>query len=229
MARYTDPGHIPGPVYIPAVVAVRLMWRLTNGKQANNILHASYVTPPVIDTAFVNALFTSLTTGAGPVALLALISSQVKLEAVGVRNMANSGTPGTGYGEVISSSTPVAGTDAASDPLPATVSAVVSLKTGFSGQANRGRIYFTGFTEASNTSAGKINGALNTALVGYVTAIDAAFDSRSLTFCIAHPARQAYTGSAGAEHPARAAGNVAVTSWNTLNTEWDTTRLRKLH
>lgn len=226
MAKATDDGHIKGPVFIPSCAAVRLIWTLPNGKQGHNILHGSYTTFALGTQANVNTLATAIFAGLGSSALNAQLATTTTLLAVGVRDMAQV-SPGVGHGEIISNIAGVLGT-AAGDALPNNVAFVVSLKTGLSLQANRGRVYIPGFAEAANGANGQANAAVGTAAVAFVTAIQSAMTAQGLTLCIAHPARKAYTGAAGAPHLDRPAGTVQVTSIASINNVWDSTRLRKI-
>lgn len=230
MARTQDPGHIPGPVFIPGCAAVRLMWQLPNGKIANNILHGSYTTPPPNTQSFINTLFTAISSGWNTSGYQGQCVSTFKLANVGVRDLAEVPPPGSGvgHGEIVSNNAAVAGSGTG-DALPAGISNVVSLKTGLSRQANRGRVYLTGYTEAWNLAAGVMDPAVQTAGTAFITAVQSAMNSNGLVLCLAHPARAAYTGHAGANHPQRTAGTVQVTQIVSLNNVWDSTRLRSLH
>lgn len=226
MARYVDPGHIPGPVFIPNCVSLRLIWQLPNGKTASNVLHASYTVQPARTQAFLNTIFTMVSTAFTASSHSNSLHTSCSLTAVGIRDMAQT-TPAGGYGELLSNlaAVPGAGTG---DPLPANVSFVVSLKTGGRGQANRGRVYLPGFTEATNGATGQISDAARNAAVDFLGRIDAGLTTNNLELAIAHPARQAYTGATGAQIPARSAGTVQVTGIVAPNLVWDSTRLRQL-
>jgi hypothetical protein len=228
LARYTDPGHIPGPVFIPSVAAIRLVWQLPNGKFAHNILHGRYVTAPTVDQAWINSLFSAITAALSSSGHNSSLHTLTLLAQVGYRNLAQQ-SPGVGYGEWLSSGTAAAGT-ATGDALPANVAFVVSLKTGLSLQANRGRVYLPGFAESANSATGTAGTGVGDKAVAFVQAVSAALGAagRLLTLCIAHPARKEYESTTGAIHPARPAGAVDVTSIVKLNDVWDSTRLRSL-
>jgi len=225
MTKAIDLGHIKGPVFIPNVAAIRLVWQLPSGKKAANVLHAQFATPPTVTQAFVNALFTSLTTGTGWSNHAGALHTTTLLTALGFRDMTQVST-GVGHAEVLSTVTAVPGTAAASDPLPANVAFVVSLKTGLSLQANRGRVYLPGFAESANDTTGHASTTVVSNAVAWVTQIQTVLAAQSLNMCIAHPARKAYTGDAGAAHADRPAGFVVVQQVLALNSIWDSTRLR---
>lgn len=227
MAKTNDPGHIPGPVFIPQVAAVRLIWTLPNGKTANNVLHGHYTTMTVVDQTTINNLYTAIATAFTSSGYAGQSATTFKLQAVGVRDLAQAG-PGVGHGEIMSNlaATPGSGTG---DALPANVSFVVSLKTGFSLQANRGRVYLTGYTETVNDPGGVANSAVAVDAVTFMNAVKTGMGSSGLVLTIAHPARAGYTSpTTGVVHGARPAGDVLVTSIVALNNVWDSTRLRSL-
>lgn len=229
MPRYVDPGHIPGAVFIPNCASVRLIWSLPNGKTANNVLHASYTSPPLRTQAYVNTLYTAITTATATTTHRSSLSPLCALQAVAVRDMAQTDPPG-GWTETRSNLGAVNGTGTG-DPLPPNVSYVVSLKTDRRGQASRGRVYLTGFTEAQNTPGGDCLNTTGDACVAFIGAVQTAMAGSGLTLAIAHPARNAYDSPTPpfTHHDARGAGTVVVNSILKLNDHWDSTRLRQLH
>lgn len=227
MTKAVDDGHIPGPVFIPNCAAIRLFWDLPNGKRATNVLHAQHTgSPPQTQTA-VNALYTAVAAALTASGLAAALANTTELVGVGVRKMDNNGF-GEGFAEMGSNLGATPGTGG-TNALPANVSFVVTLRTGLSRQANRGRVYLPGFIEETNMAPGGIaSDEAKNAAVDFIGRISNAFTSASMTLCIAHPARKSYTGSTGTSHPARSAGTVPVTSILALNNVWDSTRLRSL-
>lgn len=229
MARYVDPGHIRGAVFIPNCASVRLIWTLPNGKTASNILHGSYTTAPPRTQTWINGLFTAITTGTAFTTHMSSLSPQCRLTAVAVRDMAQTTNPPGGWTEIRSNLGAVAGTGTG-DALPANVSYVVSLKTDHRGQQSRGRIYLPGFTEAQNTATGDCLSTTGDACVAFVGNVSSAMTANALTLCIAQPARQAYDSPVPpfTHHDARNAGTVQVNSILKLNDHWDSTRLRSI-
>lgn len=220
-----DPGHIAGAVYIPNCIAVRLHWKLPNGKKAYNVLHARYATPPAFNQTNVNALFTAITTGFTASGIAGRLDTETSLTNVGLRDMRQD-VGGFGFGEWVSNNAGVAGSTAGGAPYPAQIAFVVSLKTGRAGQAGRGRVYIPGFnTNAADTDGNPQSGTAQDC-VDFVTAVSQALTDSSYTLALGHPARAAYTGAGGANHPARAAEAVPVTGITYLNLVWDTQRLR---
>lgn len=227
-ALVTDPGRIPGAVFIPGVAAVRLIWTLQSGKQANNVLHAKFSPPLTLTQTIVNNLFAAVTTAFTSSLMANYIHATVQLTALGIRDL--SPVPGSsfGYGEWESNITGINGAAAAGVPIPSNVSFVVSLETGLSQQANRGRVYIPGWSSVAEDGTGKILQACAEAAVLFIEDVKTALHNGPpvLDLCIAHPARQAYTGRAGALHPARAADSVPVVSEGYRDLIWDTQRRR---
>jgi hypothetical protein len=228
MARYTDPGHIPGAVFIPNCASVRLIWELANGKQASNVMHGSYTSPPPRTMTWINGLFNAIGTAFAASNHQGNVSDAVRLVAVGVRDMAQTSPPG-GWTEIRSDAAAVSGGNG-TDPLPPNVSFVVSLKTDRRGQANRGRVYLPGFAENMNTPGGVCDDAASDNAVDFIRRVQTGMSSNGLTLCIAQPARAAYTSPVPpfTEHDQRPARTVQVNSVVKLNNVWDSTRLRSL-
>lgn len=228
MARYVDPGHINGPVFIPGVAAMRLIWRMPSGKEVSNVLHGSGAVAGNRTQAYVNGLYTAVQTAWESTGYRPACSNLFSLQAVGYRDLSEA-SPNVGYAEIRSNLAATAG-EATDNPLPANVSFVITLKSQFRGQANRGRIYFTGFTEDSNDANGNPEDDLKNALVDFAGAVDSLMTSHGLTLCIAQPARQAYDSPVPpfTHHPAREAGSVPVIGISAHDQLWDSTRLRKI-
>jgi hypothetical protein len=152
---------------------------------------------------------------------------ETQLSAVSIRNLAQSGE-GFGFAENRSSGTSAVGTAAGGTPLPPQIAFVVSLKTGFSGQANRGRVYIPGWNTAACDNEGDCTEEQGDNCVQFIQGIRTYLAGVGHTLAIAQPARKAYEGLTGTQHPARAANLQAVTSVTRINLHWDTQRLRQL-
>jgi hypothetical protein len=225
----TDLGKIPGPVFINNVAAVRLIWTLPNGKEASNVLHASGIGTADLTQGQIDAKFAAIQAAfSGTGSLQTCLHQETTLQGIGVRNLSPIGSPPVAHGEVTSSESGIAGT-LTDNPLPQGIAFVVSLRTAQGGQQGRGRVFFGGFTEAMNTADGDADPAVFNGARSFLLGVQAALNAGTpaLQLCIAHPARAAYTGRSGAEHPARDAGFVPVTSIVTRDHNWDTVRLRQ--
>lgn len=224
-----DNGRIPGPVFIDECFALRLYWELPNDKTAFNVLHASGAGPGTLSQAYVDALFTAVKTAFTGSAHDDDLDTETSLTAVGLRDMSESSSgSGVGLSEWKSSGAAASGSAvvAGQGPMPHQVAFCVSLKTGFSGQANRGRVFLPGYHMRADDGNGLIKEATANKGVAFIQAIADHLETLGLALCLAHPARKAYTGWAGAEHPARDAGTVPVLNITKLNLQWDTQRLR---
>lgn len=219
----SDPGHIAGPIIIPNAVQVILDWTTASGRGAKNILYGSVGGSFTPTATIADAILTALTTGASWTAFAALISSSTALAHVILRDVRSANQP-------LVSSTQAAhpGTNA-SISLPNEVALVVTLRTALTGQANRGRMYLPGYGSDQNTAG-------NVVVAGAVTATQnwinnnffAALSGQGLTWSLGHPARAAYTGSTGAQHPARVASLVPITLGLVRDNHWDSQRRRGL-
>lgn len=227
-----DPGKIKGPVYIPNCVAIRLIWQLPNGKPASNILHGSYTSTFTPTIAMANSLFTAISTSFTSTGLGILLYYQSYFVGVGLRDLRQDPATGFGMAEFVSNTTPATPGTAANTvtALPPQTSLVVSLKTGFARQANRGRVYIPNWAATADTGAGVASPAAVTAASGFITqlASTVAGTPYNLSLCIAHPQRQSYPSrTPGAPAiPARAPGTVPVISIAARDNIWDTQRLR---
>lgn len=226
-----DPGVIPGPVYIPNCVAVRLHWELMNDKIVYNVLHARYTTTPTLDQTFVNNLHTAFTSALATSGLGAHLDTETTLLHTGVRDMRQDTQTQAGFSEWVSNNVGGSGSAVGGGPLPPQIALVVSLKTGFSGPANRGRVYIPGWNSTADDGNGLATSAASQDAVDFITAVRAALTAQQLTMTIAHPARAAYTSPKppNTAHPARpASAGPTVTGISVLNNIWDTQRLRSI-
>jgi hypothetical protein len=223
-----DPGRIPGPVFIASAEAIKLHWVLANQKAATNVLHAKYTSFPTDVATFVNALFTGVKNAFTTSGLPGSLDVGTSLQAVSIRNLAPI-TGGYGWAENRSTGTASPGTAVGGTPLPYQVSFVVSLKTGFSGQANRGRVYIPGFNSSAIANDGTCEEEAADNCVQFIQGISDYLDGVGHELSIAQPARQAYEGLTGTAHPAREARLQPVTSITRINLHWDTQRLRQVN
>jgi hypothetical protein len=217
-----DPGHIPGPKIAPNCVEVRWLWALADGKLAFNVTHARYSPPYPGNTTLANAIQSSLNSLFTSSLLQAGYATAVQLRGVDLRdiNVANQPIiPSTGAS--------LGGTDTNSS-LPDEVAIVLSLHTALTGQANRGRIYLPATTTLTVSPTNVITGGFMSTLNTFAAGVLAIYTSNSLNMCIAKPARAAYTGSTGRQHPARIASTELVTAVVVRDNHFDSTRRRGL-
>lgn len=218
----SDPGAIGGPVVIPQATQVILSWNQDDGKIANNVLYGRYTGAFALTVANADSILTGLTTGANWTALAARLSTATRLAKVSFRDVNTPNQP------LISSvGTGALGTDA-TGTLPNEIAFVLTLRTAFTGPQNRGRIYIPGWGLSAMAGGNTVSSAAQTAAQNWGSTIAGVLNGVGLLFSIGHPARQAYTGSTGTQHPARVAGTVPVTTIVARDNHWDTQRRRGL-
>lgn len=218
----SDPGYIGGPKVIPFAAQISLYWSLGNGKGAYNVLTGRYSGAYSGSVAKCNAILTALTTGAQWTALAAHIAPTAALASVLMRDLNAPDQP-----VIQSSSSGAVGTSSGIE-LPNEVAAVVTLRTAFTGPEHRGRMYIPGWASSALATGNVMAPAAVTALTNWAGIIAGVLTAQGFTWCVGHPARQAYTGSTGTQHPAREAGTVPIVSVTTRDNHWDTQRRRGL-
>jgi hypothetical protein len=217
-----DPGYSPGNRIIPGVAQIRLKYFLVDGKTGYNVLHGSYAGAFHGSQAEANAILTALSSGAQWTALAAFLGTGLALAGVDIRDLGVANAP-------IIASLPGGSNGASASPsLPSEVAAVITLRTAFTGPANRGRIYMPGWATNALGTADVIAAAAVTALGNWGSIIAGALSAQGYVFGVAHYARLAYTGATGTPHPARPAGLVPITNVAVRDNHWDTVRRRGL-
>lgn len=218
-----DPGAIGGPVIVPQCAQVVLVWQLTDGKEAHNVLYGRYAGSFSGSVAQADAILAALTADARWTALAAHLVSTASLHRVRLRDVNTANQPiidGT------LSEHPGTGVPPA---LPDEVAACLSLHTGLSGRQNRGRMYIPGFAAGAVAAGGVISATTVADLAAWANnVIFTALSGSGYTWVIGHQARQAYTGSTGTPHPARPAGSEIITEAIMRDNHWDTIRRRGL-
>jgi hypothetical protein len=154
------------PLQIPAGAQLRLLWSVNNSL-AINVIGLVITGNPVINQALAETIGSAVK-GAYTANLAPRMATTTTLVRVGIRDLRSpnlpefrdTGTipPGTGVG----------------DTMPASICAVVTLRTAGSGKSFRGRVYLSGYTEAENTSNGIASTAVGTSNVAFINAIDTA-------------------------------------------------------
>jgi hypothetical protein len=218
----SDPGAIAGPKIAPNCVQVTLIWSLTDGKEGRNVLTARYAPPFLGTVTMANALlaaFGASLTSRGVDVFQPITGA---LSAVHLRDI------NIAFQPIIESTGPAHAGTSISTALPDETAIVLTLRTGQTGPANRGRMYVPSWASNAVAAGGVIAEAVLEALNPWAVDITAALAAEGLQWAIAQPARQAYTGSTGREHPARAAASALVTQAITRDNHWDTQRRRGL-
>lgn len=206
-----DGGRIAGPVVVPNEVQLRLIWTLANGKTSYNVLHGTVAGGFNATTAVAQAIYAALLASAAWTAWRPMINTLNSLAGIDLRDMRTINMP-----IVPSTGGAVAGTGAGG-ALPPGDALVVTLRTATVGRSARGRVYLPGLDQAAMAAGGVASGAAITASAALITALQTAMTASSIALAIGNPARQAYTGTTGAAHAARAAATVPVTVITTRN------------
>lgn len=217
-----DPGYDRGNRIIPQCAEIDLIWAQEDGRVAHNVLHGSYNGAFSGSPTQADAILTGLGTGAQWTALAAFLATSTQLAGVSIRNLGVAGAPvipGIGGGHPGTSASPA---------LPNEVSAVITLRTAFTGPQNRGRIYVPGFATNALGAGNIIAAAAVTAIGNWGSIIASVLSAQGYTFGVAHFSRLQYTGATGTPHPARAAGLVPITTTSMRDNHWDSQRKRGL-
>lgn len=217
-----DPGHKGGPVVVPNCVQIVLNWNTSSGRGAHNVLYGRAGGVPAPTSAQAEAIRSALTTGAAWTAVAALMPTAHSLASVSLRSVHTPNNP-----LVLSTGAAAPGTSA-NPGLPNEMAICVTLRTGSAGISGRGRTYLPGFDNAQVNVANQIAAACVTAVNTWVAGWASIFSSQGYTWVLGLPARNAYTGSTGTQHPARDATSVAVTTATVRNNTWDSQRRRGL-
>lgn len=218
-----DPGAIGGPKVIPSAVEVVLIWGLTRGGFGRNVLYGRYVGVYDLVSADATAALTALTSGATWTALAAHLAPTASLAGLTLRNVAVANQPIVHAG---GGSAPGASSGTA---LPDEMAACITFRTAEAGPQGRGRMYVPGWATTALGTGGVIAAPAVAALEAWAdTNIPAAFSALTATHCLGLPARAAYTGATGTQHPARAAKTLDVTSREVRDNHWDSQRRRGL-
>jgi hypothetical protein len=218
----SDPGALGGPVVVPNCVQIVLNWNLSAGKVGHNVMYGRVSGIPAPTAAQAEAIRAALTTGAAWTAVATIMAASTSLGSVTLRSVHTPGQP------IVQSTGAAAPGTSAALALPNEVAICATLRTGFTGPSNRGRIYIPGVASDSLLSGNVIAPGTVTALTNWVTGFTAIFSAQGFTWVIGQVARAAYTGSTGTQHPARAAASVPVTSATVRNNTWDSQRRRGL-
>jgi hypothetical protein len=219
----SDPGAVGGPKIIPSCLEVGLLWNLTDGRVAHNVMYGRYAAPPTVTPALAQSVFAALQPNAEWTALAAFMPTTGAFAGVTLREVSTANNP-----VVQSTGAAVPGTSV-STAIPDEVALVVTLRTAKTGPSGRGRIYIPNWATNALGTGGTASAATVTALQNWVgNRFTGAFAAAGLTRVLGLPARIEYIGSTGTVHPARAAGSVDVTGMVVRNNTWDSQRRRGL-
>ena len=134
----------------------RLIWKNPNGKFVSNVLHGKFTGTTLGATqASVNTLAAAINSAFTASAFSNVVHRDCQLYQIGLRDLTFDSATNSGFGEIKSTA---GGPNGAAGPttaaLPMQVAFCVSLQTGHSHQANRGRVYLTGFDSTADQGDG---------------------------------------------------------------------------
>lgn len=218
----SDPGAIGGPKLVPSCAEVVLIWLLPGGKVGHNVLHGRYTGAFAGTVAQANSILAALSTGGPATTFATHLATGNALSGVSIRdvNQANQAL-------IVSSAGGLAGSGTGPS-VPNEVALVVTEHTALAGRANRGRMYIPGWTTATVAADNTAVAAAITDLQSWANTVQNALNVAGYQLVIGQPARQAYTGKTGTQHPARAAGSVTVQSLLVRDNHFDSQRRRGL-
>ena len=218
----SDPGSIGGPKIIPNAADITITWGLDGGKQGHNVLVGRYSGGFAGTVAQANSIMSGLTTGAQWTALATHNAPIAGIIKVSIRDLNSAGQP------LIESNLAGAAGTSSGTPLPNEVAACVTLRTAFTGPANRGRLYVPGFATTALGTGNVMAPATVTAVNNWASIIAGVLNAQGYLWSVGHVARASYTGSTGTVHPARVAGTVPIVTANMRDNHWDSQRRRGL-
>jgi len=137
---------------------LRLIWTIGTTGQMVNVIGLFTLTGAVVTQAIATQIGTAVKTGVTASGLITHLHPSVSLVNVGLRDLRSGGLP-----EFLDTAAIVTGTGTG-DPLPRGTALVQTLRTAQAGARYRGRIFWGGFTEADNDTAGNASSALSTAI-----------------------------------------------------------------
>lgn len=207
---------------IPNGIRILVNYSLESGRVGHVIWGASVSAGFTPTTAIATAIFTALTTGAQFTALNAFFSTTNLITGVQLLDIRTPNQP------LVSSTGGAVAGASASPSMPNEVSVVVTLRTGRTGPSGRGRSYIPGWATNALGAGNVVAAAAVTALGNWAATWSGILSAQGLTFSLALPARAAYTGVTGTQHPARSANMLAITSTQVRDNHWDTQRRRGL-
>lgn len=217
-----DPGAIGGPVVIPEACKVMLVWNLGSGNEGRNVLYGRVAAGFSATATVAEAIRAALVTGGVWTALASFLAPSASLAAVELQDVRNAGMP------VVRSTGPSTPGTSTGTELPNEVALCMTIRTALVGPGHRGRYYMPGWaTNAVGTGNTVAAGAI-TAANNFTGLINSGMSANGLTWSLGLPARQAYTGTTGTQHPARAAHLETVLTVVARDNHWDSQRRRGL-
>lgn len=216
-----DLGHKKGPMVLPNGIQVRLVWSLPNGKTAYNVLHGTVAGGFTATSAVAETVFLAVKAAGGWTSWKARVNSTVSLAGVDLRDLRTKNQP------IVASTSGASAGTGAGVALPPGDAFCVTLRTAGAGRSYRGRVYLPGLDSTALAAGGVAASGTVTDAGSFVTAVQTALTSSSITLAVAQPERIAYESPiTGVSYDARSAGLANVTSIQARNNIIDHQRRR---
>ena len=167
---------------IPDALQVTLFWLNSGVAYANNVLHFRNDQGDPVDTALANFFGSMMQTAAaaGAITFRSGLADEIVLQTVGVRSLNVANEP-----MVTSTTGPYVTGTSSSDPLPSGVSLVSTLRTNKAGRSYRGRSYWPGFAEGTNSPGGNPTANVVTSVQNLTTSIRTQASASGFPWCVA--------------------------------------------
>lgn len=207
------------PLQVPSSAVLKILWSAPN-RNFQNVLGLRWTSAAVVPSqAMVDTIFTNIKANAATTTLLSLMGSNVALFSISLKDI---NTPN--QTEFTSTGAAAAGTGVG-DTLSLSLAQVVTLRTPQSGKSFRGRMYFSGFTEAQNDATGRALAAVSTACTGWLTAWNTVLNGQGFAIAVLH------RNSAGRTIPEKIIAptsgfSTTATAFLVRNTKWESQRRR---
>lgn len=204
---------------VPNAALARIVWT-GGGRTWQNVLGlAGNPGIPVIDQTLADTLSTAWGAQMSTSGILPLLGSGVTFTELGIRDIsvANRAEFTSNAGEMSGTGT--------GDLLPLSVAAVATLRTAGAGKSFRGRVYFSGWTEAQNDPSGRALAAVNTAIRALLDGFNAVVKTHGLQLGVVSRPQAAKT--IPQKVIAQRSGQAnPIVSVETRNTKWESQRRR---
>lgn len=217
-----------GPIVIANGVQVVINWA-QGTRRYSNVLHgtspvARPLTPPLAE-----ALFTAFKTSLTSSGLIALLHSDMSITGVSLKDL------NTAYQPFVFSTSAAASGTGTGIALPNQVAIAVTLATGLSGKAFRGRVYIGGLDSVTVNNSDTHTAAAGTAAAAFVNGLIAAMATNQITAGVFGRALDAgFTkpppgSTTGTPLPARGAQMTPITQARITSQRFDSQRRRLGH
>jgi hypothetical protein len=165
---------------VPDTVQCRISIADTQAGDLNIVTHGLIPTALTVDVNLADALNTSLST-LWANHLAAYCQPSTVFGSVHLRDLRQPNLP-----EIPSNNAGAPGSGVAGDILPHSLAAVCTVRTGKAGRSYRGRMYWGGFMETANGTAGHMTPAFKAAMDAFAAGWISAFNIQGLQFGVTH-------------------------------------------